>query len=566
MIPLIADSLVEGDEILSLDLVGGEGVVVGDPSQAVLTITDNAPLADRVDIVSGGRQNGEADTTLDPFVVKVLDSSGNVIEGALVAWTITPATGGSLSAGAETSTDALGETSNSLTLNTNEKVIVTARAAQGDDQAAIFIVNGTFIDTPKLTGNQKKVAAALDTACAALGSMEGLTSGENDLLDTCNKMATATPADIAEGLNRMAPDEIASQATSAIKTADIQVTNVNSRLNALRSGVKGMSLSGLNLNVRGAAIPGSVLNAMLDGEIRGGSAGDEADSNTPWGGFINGEISFGDKDDTDYEPGFDFDSVGITVGVDYRISTEVVVGGAIGYGTSDSDFNDDASSMEMKGWHLTGYGTYYRTDNFYIDGLVRLGRNTYDTSRRINLPGDPLQKAEGDTDSFEYSFSLNGGYEYYREALTLGGYGRLGYSKVNIDGYTESASNPGAPGSGSVLKLDDQDVDSLTITFGGEISYAISTSKAVFMPQLRLEWEHEFSDNERAIDAQFIHDPNSTTFGVSTDEPDRDYFNVGLGLSVITEGGKSGFLYYETRLDQDNIEQHWIKGGLRLEF
>jgi uncharacterized protein with beta-barrel porin domain len=86
------------------------------------------------------------------------------------------------------------------------------------------------------------------------------------------------------------------------------------------------------------------------------------------------------------------------------------------------------------------------------------------------------------------------------------------------------------------------------------------------MPQARMEWEHEFSNGSRELSAQFVHDPSSSTFTITTDEPDRDYLNVGLGVSVVAAEGRSGFLYYETRIDQDNITQNWIKAGVRLEF
>jgi len=42
--------------------------------------------------------------------------------------------------------------------------------------------------------------------------------------------------------------------------------------------------------------------------------------------------------------------------------------------------------------------------------------------------------------------------------------------------------------------------------------------------------------------------------------------NVGIGFSMVTKGGKSGFLIYERKIDQTNIEQNTIKGGLRFEF
>jgi len=88
----------------------------------------------------------------------------------------------------------------------------------------------------------------------------------------------------------------------------------------------------------------------------------------------------------------------------------------------------------------------------------------------------------------------------------------------------------------------------------------------VIVPQLTLEWEHEFADDAREISAAFVYDPNNQFFEISTDSPDRDYMNVGIGFSMVTKGGKSGFLMYERKIDQTNIEQNTIKGGLRFEF
>ena len=106
-----------------------------------------------------------------------------------------------------------------------------------------------------------------------------------------------------------------------------------------------------------------------------------------------------------------------------------------------------------------------------------------------------------------------------------------------------------------------------TASAGTELSYSINTKRAVYVPQLRLEWEHLISSSRTDIEAQFIHDPTSTSFSVAADEnPDKDYLNAGIGFSVVTPHGKSGFLYYEKRLQQDNSDQTWIKGGIRVEF
>jgi len=124
--------------------------------------------------------------------------------------------------------------------------------------------------------------------------------------------------------------------------------------------------------------------------------------------------------------------------------------------------------MDIDNWHLTAYSSYYQSESFYLDGLIRLGKNNIDTRRRINLPGDPLQEGIGDTTGWEYAVSLSSGYEFSRNALTFGPYGRLGYIQASINGYTESASNPGGTGSGSVLTIDNQNVDSITAALGSQ--------------------------------------------------------------------------------------------------
>ena len=35
---------------------------------------------------------------------------------------------------------------------------------------------------------------------------------------------------------------------------------------------------------------------------------------------------------------------------------------------------------------------------------------------------------------------------------------------------------------------------------------------------------------------------------------------------MVTKGGKSAYLIYERKIDQTDIEQNTIKGGLRFEF
>jgi outer membrane autotransporter protein len=201
-----------------------------------------------------------------------------------------------------------------------------------------------------------------------------------------------------------------------------------------------------------------------------------------------------------------------------------------------------------------------------VDGMIRYGSNSYDTERRINAAGAEDQFGRGDTEGVEYSFNLSAGYEYRHNAMTLTPYSRISYTHVEIDGYTEEASNQAAAGFGSVLHIEEQEVESLVLVVGGNFSYSFSTAHGVLIPQMRFEWEHEFEDDSRYINAGFVHDPTSSRFAIETDEVDKDYFNLGLGLTAVFSQGKSGYLFYESRIDQDNVSLNRINAGIRIEF
>jgi len=229
--------------------------------------------------------------------------------------------------------------------------------------------------------------------------------------------------------------------------------NVNTRLNALRAGRAGVDLSGLTLNIDGETLPASIFQELFFGFANGVAAGGEEGNASflgKWGVFVNGAIEVGEKDSTSQETGFEFDSEGITVGVDYRFTDQFIAGGALGYSNYDSDFDSSAGDLDLKAWSMSAYATYYQSNQIYIDGLIQIGTNDYDTRRRINTSGNPDQFGVGDMDGQEYSISIGGGYEYTRKSFIFGPYGRLSYTSAEVDSYTEKASDPTAPGSGSV--------------------------------------------------------------------------------------------------------------------
>jgi outer membrane autotransporter protein len=294
--------------------------------------------------------------------------------------------------------------------------------------------------------------------------------------------------------------------------------------------------------------------------------------------FVNGTFGFGDKDTTSREAGFDFDTYGVTGGVDYRFTDNFVVGLAFGYTNSDSDFASARGKMDADAYTFSAFGTYY-VGRFYFDGIFSYGWNDYDSTRNIvysipstdrfgNLvPGTTTvnQTASSETDGTQYSFGLGAGYDFTAMGLTFGPYGRLSYLKTDIDAFQERIDNTD-PGSGLALAIHEQEVESLTWALGGQASYALSTGFGVLVPQVRFEWEHEFLDNRRTITARFVSDPANNPILLQTDNPDRDFFNFGAGLSAVFQRGVAAFAYYETVLALRDVTAHKVAVGVRLAF
>ncbi len=414
---------------------------------------------------------------------------------------------------------------------------------------------------------------------AAINRENPLPAGQKDVLDRCGEVKIQTAAgetfddltsDQKNGLLNMTSEQTSSMNTMSVEVTQTQFATVIGRLEALRGGTPG----GLALNFQNS----DGAPALYAGPVTLASAGDAGASSLGESGnlgiFLNGYWATGDKDATDYEPGFDYDGWDVTGGVDYRFTPNFVLGGAVGYSELDADIDNDAGETDSDGYALSLYGLYY-LDAFYINAIGSFGSRDYDTLRNVRYTVDvPVnQSFSADTDADDWAVNVGAGYDFFANGFTFGPYGQLRYFKSDIDGYTESLVGDSTDaGFGLALAIDDQTVKSFTSTLGGQVSYAATTGFGVLLPYFRLGWVHEFENDARTITGQFVNVPDDpevaalNNIGINTDEPDRNYFDLGLGVSAVFPRGVQAFVNYETLLGLDDISSHLLSGGLRFEF
>jgi outer membrane autotransporter protein len=228
--------------------------------------------------------------------------------------------------------------------------------------------------------------------------------------------------------------------------------------------------------------------------------------------------------------------------------------------------------MDMSGWSVSGYATWYRDNSWYTDAVLTWGRNTFDLLRRITYtlptPGggtttvDQTARSDSDGDMLEAAFTF--GRDFQAGGWSIGPYGRLLYTKLDFDRIVDDMD--AGPGMGLGLEVDARTITSVASEVGAKFTYAHSTDWGVVTPHFQLEWEHEFKDDPKALTARFLADPAGQPFTLSGEDVDTDYFKLSVGLSLILTRGRSGFVIYERTVGRDGFDQDNLGLGLRIEF
>lgn len=433
-------------------------------------------------------------------------------------------------------------------------------------------------NVPGMTEPQSAAAAAIQTVCPVLvANQSSLTPVQLDLQQTCTAMVQTsnqqqgsggttfslgiTEAELRLALQGVAGEEAATQGTNSVEIAPRGTARaIGARLGALRQGASGISVSSLQLNDNGNSI--NLADLLPE---RGGGAGE---SGSALGGFLNANYHFGDKDETSREEGFDFKNFGLVGGIDYRFSAQFVAGGAVNVNYTDVDIttfpDGDAKTLSTG---LTLYGSWYSRDAFYVDGHLNVTFNDYETRRNIFIPSNNPsiaaidRTAKADTDGVQYSAGLGAGWNIQQDALTITPNISLSYLKLGIDPYQETGA------AGLELKVDHQDLKSLQSSLGVQLAYAVSTEKGILQPNGHIAWVHEFDNDSRSITARYLHDPfDLSTFSVPTNDPDRNYYTLGAGLSGTFAHGLMSFVSIEGVAGLKQVTNIGVLAGVRMEW
>ena len=266
------------------------------------------------------------------------------------------------------------------------------------------------------------------------------------------------------------------------------------------------------------------------------------------------------------------------------IETQVVSAGDIeADSVSGSIFFDFNSQSDVYVSAIAGYGTqsFDTARNFiYFTSNPNGTANMSDQTRSLT--------AAPDGDSLSASLSL--GRAINRGGWVIDPHIGVTYDQITIDRFAEVDSGNTGPGNtGTIpamqLAFDEQEIDSLRTNLGIQFSNNINTGYGSLRPTLSVDWYHEFEDDPRIIKVKYAledelandsslpandfrtgFDGCVSCFNLTSEEPDSDFYVVGLGIAAVTRGGFQAFLMYEGLLDYSNLEAHAVTLGFRGQF
>jgi len=296
--------------------------------------------------------------------------------------------------------------------------------------------------------------------------------------------------------------------------------------------------------------------------------------------LVNGRATWFDRDrdpDTDRERSLDGDSWAVEVGFDGRASERLFLGALVTYESLQYDFVPErrgtnfvaassAGQAETDSKSVTFYAAFNPAERAYVDAALGYGHQKHDFRRNPVFQGASRQgqfsaRVAGDTHSNVYWAYVNGGLDFASGPTTFGPFAGITYAKAKIDAYEEQDLND----SGLAMAFAACRRRSALGHVGLRADRAFSTARGVFVPQLRVEYLHEFKREILRQASHFLLDPGGAEVVVSGDRPKSGRFSIGAGLTAILPNGWIAFANFDTLAGGD-LDRQRIAIGLRVEL
>jgi len=389
-------------------------------------------------------------------------------------------------------------------------------------------------------------AVALISAAAALASSAGAqTRRVTDDPPLCPRTVEAVrvlPSDICRN-RQLAPHTIAVQSGLTVVATTGFTGAIMGRLDSVRGQ---------------AAAVGALTSLGTDGLMGLGAGGKskapQPGAESPLTVYGMGTFLGGSRADAPNMTGFGYDAISGTVGIEYSVDRNLIVGLAANYTTTNADLHSGAT-IDVDAIQAAAYLSY-ATRQWFVDALAAYGSHDLDLAR----PGliDPIRSS---TYAGVFALAARAGYLFDFGRLRAGPIAGLTYIRSRIDGYTEK----GDPN--LTFTVSAQTLESLTGSLGIRFLTSFQAGGNLVIPYLNITWEHQFGDSTRTLATSLTQVPSLPPILSTFPRFDtRDFGKIDAGVTVQLGPDLSATVSAASTFARDESYDFRISTGLNFRF
>ncbi|KAG1274324.1 hypothetical protein G6F65_010534 [Rhizopus arrhizus] len=324
---------------------------------------------------------------------------------------------------------------------------------------------------------------------------------------------------------------LSAQRDAARRFANSQIENLQQRMQRLHGASRSNGFSN-NLSLSYAPrrcepmvgnVPGPDCDAQrrqpFDREPAPAVSDPAANSQAPLGLWVGGTIRSG-RNEGGQRSGVDFETDGVTIGADRRLSDTLAVGAALGDGRDRRDVGERGSRRDGQAYSMALYASYSLGRSLFVDALVGHQLLDYTLRRYVTADGS---FAHARRNGSQWFGSLAFGADLARGDWQFTPYARLDASQGSLDRYAEQGSDLFA------LRYGSQDVDATTGNAGLRVEVRRVARWGAWTPQLRVEYQHDFSGSGVAT-LQYADLGELPFYRTTLDGFDRNRWVLGAGV------------------------------------
>lgn len=245
-------------------------------------------------------------------------------------------------------------------------------------------------------------------------------------------------------LAQVAPDRFVVQGVTALQLVTQQFSLVSRRLQERVVVATGGGLATrpeAQQPIRLASASEAPLEVFAQSSVAAGGASSVA-RQPALGLYMRVESGGNRVKPTDFDRGFDLHATSLTLGGDYLLNPQTVLGlsyvNDVARSNLDTGDGGQPGSTNTRAQSIALYAAYRPSAYSYIDATLLAGRNKYATVRRFDFEISKIKDtASGAAQGRQQGLSLGAGYSFARERITLGPYARVDYARIDVDAFTE---------------------------------------------------------------------------------------------------------------------------------